>query len=105
MWETQKNTIFQVFESHNGENKLAKARKMRKPAGTLGLKKFGPVSFGSKKFGPKILLLIFLLKFYFFLKCFLQTDWNDGLAASALVKSKGGPVPGFRQISEKPENW
>lgn len=35
----------------------------------------------------------------------LQTDWNDGLAASALVKSKGGPVPGFRQISEKPENW
>ena len=36
---------------------------------------------------------------------FLQTDWNDGLAASALVKSKGGPVPGFRQISEKPENW
>ena len=25
-----------------------------------------------------------------------QTDWNDGLAAAALVKSKGGPVPGFR---------
>ena len=41
----------------------------------------------------------------FFLNCPFQTDWNDGLAASALVKSKGGPVPGFRQISEKPENW
>ena len=25
-----------------GSNKLAKARKMRKPPGTLGLKKFGP---------------------------------------------------------------
>ena len=27
------------------ENKLAKARKMRKPPGTLGLKKFGPGKF------------------------------------------------------------
>ena len=37
--------------------------------------------------------------------CLFQTDWNDGLAAAALVKSKGGPVPGFRQINNKPENW
>ena len=37
-------------------NKLAKARKMRKPPGTLGLKKFWPGKrFGSKMFGPKIL--------------------------------------------------
>ena len=36
-------------------NKLAKARKMRKPPGTLGSKKFGRVSFASKKFGPQIL--------------------------------------------------
>jgi len=34
-----------------------------------------------------------------------RTDWNDGLAAAALVKSKGGPVPGFRQINNNPENW
>ena len=34
-----------------------------------------------------------------------QTDWNDGLAASALVKSKGGPVPGFRTMDNKPEHW
>ena len=33
--------------------------------------------------------------------CFLQTDWNDGLAAAALVKSKGGPVPGFRQMTNR----
>ena len=31
-------------------NKLAKARKMRKPPGTLGLKKFGPGKFWVKKF-------------------------------------------------------
>ena len=30
-------------------NKLAKARKMRKPPGTLGLKKFGPGKFWVKK--------------------------------------------------------
>ena len=30
-------------------NKLANARKMRKPAGTLGLKKFGPIKFWVKK--------------------------------------------------------
>ena len=30
-------------------NKLAKARKMRKPPGTLGLKKFRPGKFGVKK--------------------------------------------------------
>ena len=37
------------------QNKLAKARKMRKPPGTLGLKKFGLGNLWSKKFGPKIL--------------------------------------------------
>lgn len=36
---------------------------------------------------------------------FLQTDWNDGLAASALVKAKGGPVPNFREMDNYPENW
>ena len=37
-------------------NKLAKARKMRKQPGTVGLKKFWPGKrFGSKMFGPKIL--------------------------------------------------
>ena len=30
-------------------NKLAKARKMRKPPGTLSLKKFGPGEFGVEK--------------------------------------------------------
>ena len=34
-----------------------------------------------------------------------QTDWNDGLAAAALVKSKGGPVPGFRTMNNRPESW
>ena len=38
--------------------------------------------------------------------CFiLQTDWNDGLAACALVKAKGGPVPGYRELENYPENW
>ena len=36
-------------------NKLAKARKMRKPPGSLGLKKFGPGKILVKKFGLKIL--------------------------------------------------
>ena len=36
---------------------------------------------------------------------FLQTDWNDGLAASSLVKAKGGPVPNFREMDNYPENW
>ena len=35
----------------------------------------------------------------------LQTDWNDGLAACALVKAKGGPVPGFRDLENYPQNW
>ena len=34
-----------------------------------------------------------------------QTDWNDGLAASSLVKAKGGPVPNFREMDNYPENW
>ena len=42
-------------------NKVAKARKMRKPPGTLGLKKFGPGRLRVKKIGPKILLLTFSL--------------------------------------------
>ena len=36
-------------------NKLAKARKMRKPLGTLDLKKFGPGKSWVEKFCPKIL--------------------------------------------------
>ena len=43
------------FTLETNRNKLAKARKMRKPPGTLGLKSLGQVSFGSKKFGPNIL--------------------------------------------------
>lgn len=35
----------------------------------------------------------------------LQTDWNDGLAAANLIKSKGGPMPGFSKINSYPENW
>ena len=35
-----------------------------------------------------------------------QTDWNDGLAACALVKSKGGPVPGYRALDgADPARW
>ena len=35
-----------------------------------------------------------------------QTDWNDGLAASALVKSKGGAIPGgARNFDTQPQNW
>ena len=34
-----------------------------------------------------------------------QTDWNDGLAAAALVKAKGGPVPGYRDLDNYPEHW
>ncbi|XP_059081072.1 uncharacterized protein LOC131878933 [Tigriopus californicus] len=34
-----------------------------------------------------------------------RTDWNDGLAAAALVKAKGGPVPGFHDMDNHPENW
>ena len=40
-------------ENHDTKNKLAKARKTRKSPGTLGLKSFGRVSFGSKKFGQR----------------------------------------------------
>ena len=36
---------------------------------------------------------------------FFQTDWNDGLGAAALVKAKGGPVPGYRDLNNYPENW
>ena len=36
---------------------------------------------------------------------FLQTDWNDGLAACSLVKAKGGPVPGYRDLDNHPESW
>ena len=42
-------------ESKTELNKLAKARKMRKLTGTLGLKKFWPGNFWVKKFGPKTL--------------------------------------------------
>ena len=35
-------------------NKLAKARKIRKSPGTLGLKKFGAGKLWIEKFGPKI---------------------------------------------------
>ena len=45
----------QNLERKTVVNKLAKARKMRKPPGTLGLKSLGRVSFGLKKFGPNIL--------------------------------------------------
>ncbi len=34
-----------------------------------------------------------------------QTDWNDGLAASALAKVKGAPVPGFHDMSAYPQHW
>ena len=34
-----------------------------------------------------------------------QTDWNDGLAAASLVKSKGGPVPGYKKMDNQPERW
>ena len=36
---------------------------------------------------------------------FLQTDWNDGFAASHLAKAKGAPVPGFREMSNHPDLW
>ena len=44
-----------VQETSAMKNKLAKARKMRKPPGTLSLKRLGWVTYKSKKFGPKIL--------------------------------------------------
>ena len=34
-----------------------------------------------------------------------QTDWNDGLAACSLVKAKGGPVPGYRDLENHPQHW
>ena len=34
--------MFRILYFFSKINKLAKARKMRKPPGTLGLKKFGP---------------------------------------------------------------
>ena len=40
-----------------------------------------------------------------FLYLIFQTDWNDGLSACALVKAKGGPVPGFRDLENYPQNW
>ena len=41
-------------------NKLAKARKMRKPPGTLGLKKFGPGKLRVKKVWAQDILIDFL---------------------------------------------
>ena len=35
----------------------------------------------------------------------MKTDWNDGIAACTLVKAKGGPVPGFRDLENYPQNW
>ena len=35
----------------------------------------------------------------------LQSDWNDGIAVCSLVRSLGGPVPGFKELSRDPENW
>jgi hypothetical protein len=35
----------------------------------------------------------------------LQTDWNDGIAVCNLVKSLGGPVPGFKNLTRNPEDW
>ena len=43
--------------------------------------------------------LIFNSKFLF------QNDWNDGLAATSLVKAKGGPVPGYHEMDNYPEHW
>ena len=57
LWKRQQKYVLLI-----NVNNLAKARKMRKPPGTLGLSFFGlGKSFGSKKFGPKIFVLIFLL--------------------------------------------
>ena len=86
--QSAKKIIFAFVVGHHYENKLAKARKMRKPAGTLGLKKFGPgklwvtknvgqksfwvkkVFFGSKKiFGSRS---IFGQKSFFVSKSFLS---------------------------------
>ncbi len=37
---------------------------------------------------------------------FSQTDWNDGLAASALAKCKGAPVPGVASTgANSPDRW
>jgi len=33
------------------------------------------------------------------------TDWNDGIAVCNLVKSLGGPVPGFKNLTRNPEDW
>ena len=41
-------------------NKLAKARKMRKPPGTLGLKKFGPGKLRVKKVWAQDIFIDFL---------------------------------------------
>ncbi len=35
----------------------------------------------------------------------MQTDWNDGLSAAALVKAKGGPIPGYRDLETYPDHW
>ncbi|KAK2719655.1 hypothetical protein QYM36_005214 [Artemia franciscana] len=33
------------------------------------------------------------------------TDWNDGLTLCTLVRSFGGPVPGHKNLSRRPEDW
>ena len=34
-----------------------------------------------------------------------RTDWNDGFAAAALVKSKGGPIPGYHEMENYPDRY
>uniref|UniRef100_A0A0P4WG12 Calponin-homology (CH) domain-containing protein n=1 Tax=Scylla olivacea TaxID=85551 RepID=A0A0P4WG12_SCYOL len=33
------------------------------------------------------------------------TDWNDGMNLTTLVKQLGGPIPGYKRLSDHPANW
>ncbi|CAG0878889.1 unnamed protein product [Darwinula stevensoni] len=33
------------------------------------------------------------------------TDWNDGLGLCSLVRSLGGPIPGYDKLNRDPQNW
>ncbi|GLH04452.1 Protein sickie [Gryllus bimaculatus] len=49
---------------------------------------------GRSKFPPKKLML-----------AWLKRDWNDGTVLCSLVRSLGGPVPGFEQLQAESSHW
>jgi hypothetical protein len=37
--------------------------------------------------------------------CYFQRDWNDGTVLCKLVRSLGGPIPGYDQLTSDHSSW